>query len=175
MENLKTYECEVKHLRGLTVEQQKSLDVVSHRLEEMKISESNLRNESKRLRDLIDIEKENLQHIQRVHNREIIDKERKLKQMLDDQKTAIAFYWEDKLLQECRRLKSELDQLHYEERHNAIEAIKYEKEEEFNEMKQSYEKRIQEYLKEVTSITILTVINDTFTGSNVKIIFKRKG
>ncbi|KAK4882817.1 hypothetical protein RN001_006136 [Aquatica leii] len=149
VENLKAYECEVKELRGLTVEQRKSLDIVSQQLLEMKNTEQNLKDESKKLRTLVDIEKENLQHMQRMHNCEIIDKERKLKEQLAEQKTAIAIYWEERLLQECRRLKSELDQLHYEERHSAIEALKFEKETEMNELKDGYEKRIHEYLKEV--------------------------
>ncbi|KAF5276036.1 hypothetical protein FQA39_LY00832 [Lamprigera yunnana] len=149
VENLKAFEHEVKQLRGVTAEQQKSLDIVSLQLQEIKNSEQHLKEESKKLRTLVDMEKENLQHMQRMHNREIIDKERSLKQKLAEQKTAIAIYWEERLLQECRRLKSELDQLHYEERHKEIEAVKFEKEDEMNQFKEGYEKRIQEYLKEV--------------------------
>lgn len=139
----------MRQLRGLTIEQQKSLDVIASQVEEMKATEQSLKNETKRLRTLVDMEKENLQHMERVHNREILDKERKLKEVLEEQKTAIAFYWEDRLLQECRRLTSELEQLHYEERHMAMQSLKSEKEQEISEMKQKYEKKIQDYLKEV--------------------------
>uniref|UniRef100_A0A1Y1KHN1 Protein FAM184A/B N-terminal domain-containing protein n=1 Tax=Photinus pyralis TaxID=7054 RepID=A0A1Y1KHN1_PHOPY len=157
VENLKSYECEVKQLRGLTEEQQKSLDVVSQQLQEMKHTEQNLKDESKKLRTMVDLEKENLQHMQRMHNREIVDKEKALKEKLAEQKTAIAIYWEERLLQECRRLKSELDQLHYEERFAAIEAMKSEHESDIEDLKEGYEKRILEYVREVnylkTSLT----------------------
>ncbi|KAK5650292.1 hypothetical protein RI129_001321 [Pyrocoelia pectoralis] len=149
VENLKSYECEVKQLRGLTEEQQKSLDIVSRQLQEMKHTEQNLKDESKKLRTMVDLEKENLQHMQIMHNREIIDKEKSLKEKLAEQKTAIAIYWEERLLQECRRLKSELDQLHYEERYAAIESVKSEHKTEINDLKEGYEKRILEYVREV--------------------------
>ena len=152
VENLKSYECEVKQLRGLTEEQQQSLNLVSQQLQEMKNTEQNLIDESKKLRTLVDIEKENLQHMQRMHNREIVDKERKLKEKLAEQKTAIAIYWEERLLHECRRLKSELDQLHYEERQVAIQSIKTEQDTEIKELKEGYEKRIQEYIREVNCL-----------------------
>jgi hypothetical protein len=57
--------------------------------------------------------------------------------------------WEDRLRQECTRLKSELDQLHSEEKHLAVESVKVQKEQEIRTAKQNWDRRMQECLKEV--------------------------
>lgn len=59
--------------------------------------------------------------------------------------------WEERLRQECSRLKSELDQLHGEEKHLAVESVKVQKEQEMRTAKQNWERRMQECLKEVGS------------------------
>lgn len=149
VERLKSYETEVKQLRGLTQEQEKSLKIILDQKEQMQSAEKSLREESRRLRTLIDLEKENLQHMQRIHHQEIMEKERTLQNKLDQKRSEIALYWEERLLHECGRLKDELEQLHNEEKNFVISAIRREKEEEFNEAKKHWEKKIQEYLKEV--------------------------
>lgn len=52
---------------------------------------------------------------------------------------------------ECSRLKSELDQLHSEEKHLAVESVKVQKEQEMRTAKQNWDRRLQESLKEVSS------------------------
>lgn len=54
--------------------------------DQMKQAETSLRSETKRLRNLIEIEKENLQHMQLKHQQEILDKERSLQQTLQQKK-----------------------------------------------------------------------------------------
>lgn len=149
MENLKSYEAEVRQLRGLTREQEKSIGVMLQQQEEMKIAEESLRNETKRLRTLIDIEKENLHHMQRLHHQEISDRERKLHQILEQKKTEIAMYWEERLLHECGRLKSELEQLHNEEKSAALESVRRDKDSELSKAKAAWEQKVQDCLKEV--------------------------
>jgi len=61
--------------------------------------------------------------------------------------------WEERLRQECSRLKSELDQLHNEEKHLAVESVKVQKEQEMRTAKQNWDRRMQECLKEVGSIS----------------------
>lgn len=149
VENLRAYEKEVRQLRGLTREQEKSIGIMLQQQEEMKIAEESLRNETKRLRNLIEIEKENLQHMQRIHHQELNDRERKLRQTLEQKKTEIAMYWEERLLHECGRLKNELEQLHNEEKASALDTVRKEKDREFVIAKKAWEQKIQECVKEV--------------------------
>lgn len=151
--NLRGYEDEVQQLRLLTRQQQDSIGSMLQQQEEMKRAEESLNNETKRLRTLIEIEKENLQHMQRIHHQEIVDRERKLQQTLSEKKIEIAMFWEEKLLTECSRLKSELEQLHNEEKHSALETVRREKDEEMARARKSWEKKIQDCLKEVSTPT----------------------
>lgn len=57
--------------------------------------------------------------------------------------------WEDKLRSECSRLKAELDELHAEEKHLAVESMKVQKEQEVRKLRQSWEQRQEEMTKEV--------------------------
>lgn len=150
MEHLKSYEVEVRQLRGLTREQEKSISTMIQRQEDMKQAEESLKNEAKRLRTLIEMEKENLQHIQRIHHQEILDRERTLHQTLEQKKTEIAMYWEERLLHECGRLKMELEQIHNEEKAAALQTVRKEKENDFLKAKNQWEQKVQEYLKEVS-------------------------
>jgi hypothetical protein len=72
---------------------------------------------------------------------------------LEDVKVFCSFIpqWEERLRQECSRLKSELDQLHSEEKHLAVESVKVQKEQEMRTAKQNWDRRMQECLKEVGS------------------------
>lgn len=50
---------------------------------------------------------------------------------------------------ECARLKGELDGLHAEEKHLAVESLRVQKEQELHTMKQLFEARAEELNKEV--------------------------
>ena len=63
----------------------------------------------------------------------------------------VILQWEERLRRECSRLKSELDQLHSEEKHLAVESVKVQKEQEMRTAKQNWDRRLQESLKEVSS------------------------
>lgn len=155
LENLKTYELEVKHLRNRTSDQERMMKDLLEQQEQMKNAEMSLRNETKKLRTLIDLEKENLQHMQRVHHQEILDKERKLQQTLNEKRTEIAMYWEERLLNECARLKNELEQIHNEEKWMAMEAVRKAKDESFQQAQKDWEKKLRECLKEVSANSYL--------------------
>ncbi|XP_018331433.1 protein FAM184A-like isoform X2 [Agrilus planipennis] len=150
--SLKSYEVEVQNLRGLTEEQKKSLTMMLDQQEELKVADQRLKDETKRLRKIVDMEKENLQHMQRVHNQEMLEKERKLQIKLEEAKTEIATYWESRLLHECGRLKSELEQIYLEEKQAAIESVKARKELELQEAKKNWEKKLNEVVKEVENL-----------------------
>ncbi|XP_044756364.1 protein FAM184A isoform X2 [Coccinella septempunctata] len=149
LSSLKKYESEVVKLRGLTEEQAQSLQSMKEKQEQMKSAESNLKSEALRLRKMIETEKENIQHIQRLHRQELLDKERKLQQTLDEKRMEIAKYWEDKLLHEIGRLKEELEQIYTEEQHGAVQRVREEKEREFEMAKKEWENKIKECSKEV--------------------------
>ncbi|KAJ8971735.1 hypothetical protein NQ314_000548 [Rhamnusium bicolor] len=156
IEDLKIYETEVEKLRDITIYQEKTMKSLIEQQEQMKLAEDSLKNETKRLRTLIDIEKENIQHIQRKHHQEILDKERKLRQTLDEKRTEIAMYWEERLLHECGRLKSELEQIHNEEKWMAMESVRKRKDEDFQKAQNEWEQKLRNCLKEV--IIIMTLI-----------------
>ncbi|XP_045465538.1 protein FAM184A-like isoform X2 [Harmonia axyridis] len=149
LSSLKQYETEVVKLRGLTEEQAQTLQNMKEKQEQMKSAETNLKNEAQRLRKMMDTEKENIQHIQRLHRQELLDKERKLQQTLDEKRLEIAKYWEDKLLHEIGRLKEELEQIYTEEQHGAVQRVREEKEIEFEMAKKEWEKKVKECSKEI--------------------------
>lgn len=148
------YQVEVEQLRDLTKEQQEAIKMMKDQQEQMKQIEDSLKTESKKLRKIVDLEKENLQHMQLTHNREIQDRERKLQMTLNQKRTEIAMYWEERLLHEIGRLKMELEQLHLEEKYRAINVVKQEKEDEFIQAKKNWDKKIEECLKEVSKMVI---------------------
>ncbi|XP_066150093.1 protein FAM184A-like isoform X2 [Euwallacea fornicatus] len=152
VEALKSYESEVQQLRTRTSEQEKALQQMRDQQGQMMQAEANLKNETKRLLNLIEMEKENIQHVQRIHRQELLDKERKLKDTLNQKRTEIAMYWEDKLLTECGRLKDEMEQLHNEEKYFAMEAVRKQKEEEFQKKQNQWETKLKECLKEIESL-----------------------
>lgn len=154
IENLKIYQIEVEKLRNITIDQERAMRSLLEQQEQMKHAEDKLRNETKKLRTLIDIEKENIQHVQRIHHQELVDKERKLQQTLDEKRTEIAMYWEERLLHECGRLKSELEQIHNEEKWLAMESVRKKKDEDFQKAQNEWEQKLRNCLKEVTYIPI---------------------
>ncbi|KAL1505970.1 hypothetical protein ABEB36_005412 [Hypothenemus hampei] len=149
VEALKSFEVEVQQLRNRTSEQERALQQMRDQQAQMMQAEANLKNETKRLLNLIEIEKENLQHIQRLHRQELLDKERKLKDTLNQKRNEIAMYWEEKLLTECARLKEEMEQIHNEEKYYAMESVRREKEEEFQKRQSQWENKMRECLKEI--------------------------
>ncbi|XP_050311258.1 protein FAM184A-like isoform X2 [Anthonomus grandis grandis] len=152
VEALKSYEMEVQQLRNRTSEQEKTLQQMRDQQDQMLQAEASLKSETKRLLNLIEIEKENLQHSQRLHRQELVDKERKLKETLNQKRTEIAMYWEEKLMTECSRLKDEMEQIHNEEKFCAMETIRREKEEEFQKRQNQWEENMKECLKEIESL-----------------------
>lgn len=150
IEHLKVYQVEVEQLRGLTKEQEEAINLMKEQQEQMKAVENSLKTESKRLRTMVDMEKENLQHMQLTHSREIQNRERKLQITLDQKRTEIAMYWEKRLLHEIGRLKMELEQMHNEEKYSAINSVREQKEEEFDEAKKKWELKIEECSREVS-------------------------
>lgn len=113
------------------------------------MQDAELQEETKRLRTRIELEKENLQHMERIHHQEILEKERTLQLRLDQKRTEIAVYWEERLLHECKRLKTELEQLHNEEKEYAIKLVKQEKDAELKQAKDNWQQKIQASLNEV--------------------------
>ncbi|CAG9823515.1 unnamed protein product [Phaedon cochleariae] len=152
LENLKVYETEIENLRSLTTGQKEAMNNLIKQQEEMKQTEESLKNETKKLRNLMEMEKENLQHMQRMHHQDILDKERQLKQTLNDKRTEIAMYWEERLLNECGRLKVELEQIHDEEKWNAMESVRKAKDEAFQKAQKHWDTKLGQCLKEVSSL-----------------------
>ncbi|XP_056638100.1 golgin subfamily A member 6-like protein 22 isoform X2 [Diorhabda sublineata] len=152
MESLKLLEEEVNELKEKTTDQSKIMKNMHDEHEQMRENEENLKSEVKKLRNLINLEKENLQHMQRMHQQEILDKERKLQQTLNEKKIEIATYWEEKLLNEISRLKDELEQVYTEEKYTAIESVKRNKDADFRKAQEQWKQKYQEYVNEVHTL-----------------------
>ncbi|VEN40206.1 unnamed protein product [Callosobruchus maculatus] len=152
LESLQTYESEVQQLRGKTEDQERAMQKLVDQHNQMKQAEESLVNETKKLKRMIELEKENLQHMQRLHHQEILDKERKLQQRLDEKRTEIAMYWEERLLHECARLKNELEQIHNEEKWMAMESVRKVKDEAFQKAQNEWEEKLRNCLKEVEAL-----------------------
>ncbi|KAJ8983029.1 hypothetical protein NQ317_014326 [Molorchus minor] len=152
VDNLREYAIEVEQLRDLTIHQDRAMRSLLEQHDQMKAAEESLRGETKKLRTLIDMEKENLQHMQRVHHQDLLDKERNLRHVLDEKRTEIAMYWEERLLHECGRLKSELEQIHNEEKWMAMESVRKAKDEDFQKAQREWEQKLRDCMKEVASL-----------------------
>ncbi|KAK7071788.1 hypothetical protein SK128_001089, partial [Halocaridina rubra] len=88
-------------------------------------------------------------HRQRRH---ADDTEAEFRQKQEKFKSELNAEWEDKLRTECSRLKAELDDLHAEEKHLAVESMKLQKEQEIRALKQSWELRQEEMTKEISTL-----------------------
>lgn len=71
-------------------------------------------------------------------------------------------YWEERLLRECGRLKTELEQIHGEEKHFAMETVRRNKDEEFIKSQAEWDKKIKDCLKEVSKLKLFCHKNDRF-------------
>lgn len=162
MESLKLLEEEVIELKEKTTDQSKIMKNMHDEHEQMRQNEENLKTEVKKLRNLINLEKENLQHMQLIHQQEILDKERKLQQTLKEKKIEIATYWEEKLLNEISRLKDELEQVYTEEKFTAIESIKRNKDADFQKAQEQWERKYEEYVSEVHTLKNALAEKDKF-------------
>lgn len=86
------------------------------------------------------------------HKRHADDTEAEFQQKQEKMKNELNAEWEDKLRTECSRLKAELDNLHAEEKHLAVESMKVQKEQEIRTLKQSWELRQEEMTKEISTL-----------------------
>nr|CAD7456836.1 unnamed protein product [Timema tahoe] len=147
-EQLKSYEAEVTQLRGLTQEQQRSLRVATRQTEQLQVSEKMLKEEISRLESSLNKEKAHYSAMQTIHDRRMAELEKKLQARLDQQKSELTAFWEDRVRKECSRFKVELDLLHSEEKKLAVEAVRSQKEQELKTAKLDWERRMQDSHKE---------------------------
>ncbi|KDR07715.1 hypothetical protein L798_02631 [Zootermopsis nevadensis] len=121
-----------------------------------------LKEEITRLRGLLDKEKSHGICMQSLHEKKMADNEKKFEVRLDQQKSDITAQWEDRLRRECSRLRSELDQLHSEEKRLAIESVQVQKEKEMNMAKLNWDLRMQQCLKEISTLKDRLTEKDTY-------------
>ncbi|KAK3868371.1 hypothetical protein Pcinc_026230 [Petrolisthes cinctipes] len=84
--------------------------------------------------------------------RQAEEAEAEFRQKQEKMKNELNAQWEDKLRSECSRLKGELDELHAEEKHLAVESIKVQKEQDIRALKQTMEQRLEERTKEIAKL-----------------------
>ncbi|CAL4073152.1 unnamed protein product, partial [Meganyctiphanes norvegica] len=85
-------------------------------------------------------------------NLESEEVESEFRQKMEKSRSEINSEWEDKLRCECSRLKGELDQLHAEEKHLAVESMKLQKEQEIQTLKKAWELKQEELAKEISTL-----------------------
>lgn len=117
---------------------------------ELEEREENLKEEINRLQKQIEKEKIALIVANQRHEKDVADKERHTLIKLEQQRNEVAIQWEQKLRQECSRLKAELEQINAEEKHLAVELVKVQKEQEYLGMKKKWEDKVQECMHEVS-------------------------
>ncbi|XP_068234835.1 uncharacterized protein [Palaemon carinicauda] len=146
--HLKSYEAEAIQLRGVTHELQKALRASAREMERLKMREKILEEEVRGLKKA----QPSRQNTLHRHKRHADDTEAEFHQKQEKMKNELNAEWEDKLRTECSRLKAELDDLHAEEKHLAVESMKVQKEQEIRALKQSWELRQEEMSKEISTL-----------------------
>ncbi|XP_066972128.1 putative leucine-rich repeat-containing protein DDB_G0290503 isoform X2 [Macrobrachium rosenbergii] len=146
--HLKSYEAEAIQLRGVTHELQKALRASAREMERLKMREKILEEEVRGLKKA----QPSRQNTLHRHKRHADDTEAEFRQKQEKMKSELNAEWEDKLRTECSRLKAELDDLHAEEKHLAVESMKVQKEQEIRALKQSWELRQEEMAKEISTL-----------------------
>ncbi|XP_037956471.1 uncharacterized protein LOC119686078 isoform X2 [Teleopsis dalmanni] len=131
LETLKTFEAEVRSLRGVVGEQEQSIQALITQLE--------------RLTTELTETKENLK--EEIHARSqlkyqcdntIRDKERQLNYRIDEIRHEAASFWETKLHTEMTRLKNELESVYADDRREALDKIQEEHVEELRALTTRY-------------------------------------
>ncbi|ODN06174.1 hypothetical protein Ocin01_00461 [Orchesella cincta] len=150
--HLKSHEAELTQLRGLTHEQEKSLRSASRQIEHLKLQEKIMQDELRTLRKLLDQEKAHLTVIQNSAQRRIDFHEENMRSKLERQKNDINLNWEDKLREECSKLKKELCRYHAEEKSLAVDTLKLQMDQELTSSKQMCEKQRQELQQEISKL-----------------------
>ncbi|XP_063885716.1 serine/arginine repetitive matrix protein 2-like isoform X2 [Scylla paramamosain] len=146
--HLKSYEAEAIQLRGVTNELQKALRASAREMEHLKVREKILEEEIRGLKKAPASRQSTLQRAKRQAE----ETEAEFRQKQEKMKNELNAEWEDKLRSECSRLKAELDELHAEEKHLAVESMKVQKEQEIRKLKQSWELRQEEMTKEMSKL-----------------------
>ncbi|KAG0712753.1 hypothetical protein GWK47_017747 [Chionoecetes opilio] len=146
--HLKSYEAEAIQLRGVTHELQKALRASAREMDHLRVREKILEEEIRGLKKAPAARQSTLQRAKRQAE----ETEAEFRQKQEKMKNELNAEWEDKLRSECSRLKAELDELHAEEKHLAVESMKVQKEQELRELKQTWEQRTEEMTKEISKL-----------------------
>ncbi|XP_054262298.1 myosin-10 isoform X2 [Macrosteles quadrilineatus] len=152
LERLKQFEAEATMLRGLNLEQQRALRFAERAKEELQVSEKVLHEEVRKLKEFLDKEKSALTTMQAIHNREIDEKERKMRFRLEQQKTELNNQWEEKLKKETIKLRVELDQVNRDEKRLVLQSARLEKEAELQKAKELWEHQFKELQNQIEAL-----------------------
>ncbi|XP_055623798.1 uncharacterized protein LOC129767186 isoform X2 [Toxorhynchites rutilus septentrionalis] len=145
VKHLRSYEAEVAQLRGLTYDQKEALTTMTRQVDQLKaeVVIANHKLESEIVK------------VQQIKNRceyQMCEKEREALQRIEIARGEIAMQWEDRLLHEMNRLKSELEQTYMEERVSAINKIKKEALEETEALTNEFHLRERQLKEEIDSL-----------------------
>ncbi|KAF2363812.1 hypothetical protein FHG87_005431 [Trinorchestia longiramus] len=97
-----------------------------------------------------------------LHRNKRLADEEDVRQRLERLRSQLTSEWEDKLRSECARLKGELDSLHSEEKHLAVESIRVQKEQELQEVRKGVDGKVEALNKEISELKQSLVAKDEF-------------
>ncbi|XP_055855477.1 inner centromere protein A isoform X2 [Episyrphus balteatus] len=145
VEHLRSYEAEVKQLRGLTGEQENSIISMREQIEELK---ADLVTANENLEEQIEC----VRKIKYQCNNALYDKEREMLQKIDDVRNEAASLWENKLITEMTRLKMELESVYVDERREELDKLQAEHIEELKALTTRYTANEEELRAEISEL-----------------------
>ncbi|XP_055905108.1 putative leucine-rich repeat-containing protein DDB_G0290503 isoform X2 [Eupeodes corollae] len=145
VEHLRSYEAEVKQLRGLTNEQENSITSMREQIEELK---ADLVTANENLEEQIEC----VRKIKYQCNNALYDKEREMLQKIDDVRNEAASLWENKLITEMTRLKMELESVYVDERREELDKLQAEHIEELKALTSRYTANEEELRAEIAQL-----------------------
>ncbi|KAL5292548.1 hypothetical protein ACFFRR_011380 [Megaselia abdita] len=143
--HLKTYEAEVKQLRGLTCDQRSSIVEMTEKIEELK---SDLEAANQELETQIEFVKK----IKYQCDQTLSDNQRQMIQKIDEVRNDAAEQWETKLITEMTRLKIELESVYIEDRRDELDRLQAEHIEEIKALTNRYSANEEELRQELEEL-----------------------
>ncbi|XP_037077174.1 centrosomal protein of 63 kDa-B-like [Pollicipes pollicipes] len=148
VELLRSFEAEVVQLRGLTHELMRELRVGNRQVEMAKMQEALVTDENQRLNELVRKQTNTINSIQKELQKARQQSETELEQT----RSSLTAEWEDRVRAERSRLKTELDTLHAEEKHLAVESTRLRLEQEIQTLRQEGEQRVHRLEQELSVV-----------------------
>ncbi|XP_043190093.1 trichohyalin-like isoform X1 [Amphibalanus amphitrite] len=146
VELLRSFEAEVVQLRGLSHELMRELRAGNRQVEVAKMAEAMAADENRRLNELVRKQNGTISSIQKE-----LQRVQEQTDSREESRATLSAQWEDRLRQERSALKAELDALHSEEKHLAVESVRVQLEQQLQTAKQDQEQTVRKLEQELAA------------------------